>query len=435
MKRSFNLFAAMIFCGTLMAQGVDFQDLSYDEVVAKAKKENKFIFVDVYADWCKPCQRMDEEVFPDSTLGAFMNTNFVSYKADGSMGIGKLLARKHGVDSYPHYLFIDIRGNLIYKAKGYMSAEQLMDEARLASDPGLYNKYEVLERKYNAGNRDEDLLAEFLELGYMKYKMVDPVLFDEYYKQLDLMDKQQEKVLQRVALYVPYADTRAYDLAKDYYLRIKEDTSKTATTDIRENLQKAVENALVKNCEARQAANLDDILIKKEELLFEIHPTDTLGNIKEVEKSRIEFYLCARDSQSYRESTVNYVEAFLWDDERFHMDTTQEKSIQQVTVDIEDAATLSSFADHYLEFFTEKDILFDAEEWVRQAIRWDDRIEYHAILARVVNALGDKSEAVGIAARALERARKEKSDYAEEMESILMSLVSVKSEGGLQPKE
>ena len=82
--------------------------------------------------------------------------------------------------------------------------------------------------------------------------------------------------------------------------------------------------------------------------------------------------------------------------------------------------------------FTEKEPLFDAEEWIRQAIRWDDKIEYHAILARLTNALGDKAEAVSIAARALERARREKSDYAKEMESILMSLVAVKSGNGVK---
>lgn len=423
MIRLITTTLSLLVCTAITAQGVQFVDMAYDDVVSKAKKENKFIFVDVYADWCKPCKKMDEEVFPDSTLGAYMSANFVSYKVDGNSSVGKLLRRKYGVDSYPHFLFIDYRGNLVFKSRGYKSAENLIKDAQVAINPGIYNKYELYQRKYNAGGRDKEMLGEYLELDYLRYKEVNPIIFEEYFKQLDLMDKQDEKVVQRVAKYVPYADGRAYDLAKDYYLRMKDDTSQADIQQIRDNLALAIDRTIARDCENKNGNHLNDLLIKKEELLFESNPQDTLDNIKEVELTRLNFFVCTANKEEYREGSVSFVEAFLWDNERFKLDTTVDKSIQQIGVDIEDAAMLGEFADQYLTFYKEKEALHDAEEWIKQAIKWDDKLEYHGTLALLTNALGDKSEAVNIARRALERARKTKDDYALEIQNVLMTIV------------
>ncbi len=54
--------------------------VSWQEVKARAKTENKFIFVDCYASWCIPCQKMDREVYPDKTVGNFINSRFISIK-------------------------------------------------------------------------------------------------------------------------------------------------------------------------------------------------------------------------------------------------------------------------------------------------------------------------------------------------------------------
>ena len=43
--------------------------LSWEQVLTKAKTENKFIFVDCYATWCGPCKVMDKDVYPNDTVG------------------------------------------------------------------------------------------------------------------------------------------------------------------------------------------------------------------------------------------------------------------------------------------------------------------------------------------------------------------------------
>src|SRR5690242_11809402 len=53
---------------------------SWQQVKEKAKKENKYIFVDCYATWCKPCKKMDKEVYIVDSVGAYLNERFISVK-------------------------------------------------------------------------------------------------------------------------------------------------------------------------------------------------------------------------------------------------------------------------------------------------------------------------------------------------------------------
>ncbi len=88
----FCLFAAFII--EVGATGIEFQTLSLNDALAKAKKENKHVFIDVYATWCGPCKYLAKEIFPDSDLGEFMNEHFVSIQLDGEKGDGVMLMKK-----------------------------------------------------------------------------------------------------------------------------------------------------------------------------------------------------------------------------------------------------------------------------------------------------------------------------------------------------
>ena len=41
-------------------KGVQFLEISYEQALAKAKAENKRIFIDCYASWCAPCKENAE---------------------------------------------------------------------------------------------------------------------------------------------------------------------------------------------------------------------------------------------------------------------------------------------------------------------------------------------------------------------------------------
>ncbi len=78
------LFTLSLFSlGTSFAQdeGIHFEHgLSWKEVKEKAKRENKFIFMDCYTTWCGPCKLMSKNIFSQKVAGDFFNDKFVNVK-------------------------------------------------------------------------------------------------------------------------------------------------------------------------------------------------------------------------------------------------------------------------------------------------------------------------------------------------------------------
>src|SRR5690349_5093161 len=55
-------------------------NLNWQQVLKKAKKEKKYIFVDCFTTWCGPCKKMDKEVYANDSVGDLLNAKFISVK-------------------------------------------------------------------------------------------------------------------------------------------------------------------------------------------------------------------------------------------------------------------------------------------------------------------------------------------------------------------
>ena len=50
------------FTQSEVGEGIKFENGTWAEILAKAKKENKYVFLDAFTTWCGPCKWMDKEV-------------------------------------------------------------------------------------------------------------------------------------------------------------------------------------------------------------------------------------------------------------------------------------------------------------------------------------------------------------------------------------
>lgn len=107
-------------------QGIRFETGGLQEALAKARKENKAVFVDCYTSWCGPCKMMSSKVFPDKQAGDFFNPRFISLKIDMEKDEGKELAQKWGIRAFPTYLILDPQGEIVYTSMGYIAVEELI---------------------------------------------------------------------------------------------------------------------------------------------------------------------------------------------------------------------------------------------------------------------------------------------------------------------
>jgi len=100
-------------------EGIQFFRGNWEAAKALAAKENKIIFLDIYASWCGPCKALKRNTFSDSEVGTFYNKHFINVALDGEAGEGSDLAQKYRIKGYPTLLFMDSNGQLIKKAAGY----------------------------------------------------------------------------------------------------------------------------------------------------------------------------------------------------------------------------------------------------------------------------------------------------------------------------
>jgi thioredoxin-related protein len=155
------------------ATGIKFvEDLSWQQVLAKAQTEGRPIFLDCFATWCAPCKAMEKRVFSDEAVGAEFNRQFIcvrvqmdATKQDGDLARqwrpdAKLLSEKYHIRSFPSFLFFAPSGQELHKAVGYKSVEQFLALGKEALEPRF--QYYVQLARYSA-NKDYTNAANLAE--------------------------------------------------------------------------------------------------------------------------------------------------------------------------------------------------------------------------------------------------------------------------------
>ena len=160
MKKMFFLIQMICYYLLAVGQGVDFQNLTYNEALAKAKINEKMVLVDCYTSWCGPCKQMVAKEFPRKEMGDYINPKFVSIKIDMEKGEGIELRKRFDVNSYPTFLFLSSEGEILYRMVGYREANQFISELKKGISGG--GRLEILTRRYKQGERTADFMNEYL---------------------------------------------------------------------------------------------------------------------------------------------------------------------------------------------------------------------------------------------------------------------------------
>ena len=114
MKKWMTAALLVLFAATAFAQknqGTVFEKGTLKELLALADEQDKYLFVDVYATWCGPCQIMAKQIFPQQKVGEFFNKTFVNAKFDAEKGEGVDVAKRYSVKAYPTFLILDSDGS------------------------------------------------------------------------------------------------------------------------------------------------------------------------------------------------------------------------------------------------------------------------------------------------------------------------------------
>lgn len=151
------------------AQGIEFmpEGSLLKDAVAKAKKENKLVFLDCYTSWCGPCRKMAATVFTQPEVGNFMNKSYVSIKIDMEKGEGPALAKKYEVGAFPTFLIFNGDGNEVGRFMGGSEAPEFMQRVK---DNSIDNGSADMDKRFDNGDRDEQFLLDYIATLGNAYK-------------------------------------------------------------------------------------------------------------------------------------------------------------------------------------------------------------------------------------------------------------------------
>ncbi|KPH15196.1 thioredoxin family protein [Chryseobacterium sp. ERMR1:04] len=187
------IFSSLFIGALAMAQGIKFEDSNFTAILAKAKKENKLVFVDAYASWCGPCKLMVKNIFPLQSVGDYYNAHFVNAKIDMEKGEGVGLAKKYNVKVFPTYLFIDGNGEEVHRTIGYVEEKDFIQFAKDAGDPT--KRLVALKQQFENGEKDPEFLKNLAGLTlYTDAEFTGKVL-DRYFKSKPSLDQEDVEML------------------------------------------------------------------------------------------------------------------------------------------------------------------------------------------------------------------------------------------------
>lgn len=142
---------------------IEFDHGTMAEALAKAKKENKPVFVDVWATWCGPCKRMAATAFMEPVVAEMYNAHFVNLKIDGEKGEGPEIMRKFGITAFPTLLYINPDGTLFKKVVGMMDKEALLAKGNEILHPETSPVY-MARKQYVASDRGPEALRNYVSV-------------------------------------------------------------------------------------------------------------------------------------------------------------------------------------------------------------------------------------------------------------------------------
>lgn len=101
-----------------------------NKALKAAKKADKLLILDFYADWCPPCQKMEKTTYVDNRVVTYLK-NYIPVKIDidQQQEIANRYdgnAKANGGSGIPATIILDPNGNQLAKAHGDLTSDELL---------------------------------------------------------------------------------------------------------------------------------------------------------------------------------------------------------------------------------------------------------------------------------------------------------------------
>lgn len=114
----------------------------FKAALQEAEERRIPLLLHFYADWCMPCQRMEREVFTNSSVKEYLSNNVVAMKVNSDQR--QDLVNRYGVQTLPSDVIIDpLNGRVITLNAGYQDRTAYV--ANVSSADAKFKKFHAAE--------------------------------------------------------------------------------------------------------------------------------------------------------------------------------------------------------------------------------------------------------------------------------------------------
>lgn len=96
---------------------------SLPAALEQAEATGRPVMIDFYADWCPPCNMLDEQTYADARV-VNAATNWISVKID--IDANQPVAREYQVSSIPTIVFLSPEGKELSRFSGFVPAQAML---------------------------------------------------------------------------------------------------------------------------------------------------------------------------------------------------------------------------------------------------------------------------------------------------------------------
>lgn len=419
MKKVLKVIFFSLSLSSVNAQEINFEKGSWQQTLAKAKAQNKPIFIDFFTTWCGPCKLLEQKVYSKPEVIQKMNTNFINFKIDAEKGEGPDLARKFEVSAYPFLVWADKNQNVLLTDAGYMPVNEFMKSVDNALNQYREGRLEDYETQYRAGKREPNFLADFINKRHAMV-MDNRELVEQYLLAVPVTEYTSERTIKIIAQNTFTLSGKAIELLQNQSAFKKYGISTLET--VAATMMEYFRNAL-------RTKNLD-LLERLASLNLKLNPVEA-G--RQNERYRMEFYKSTNNTPKYLETAQTLADKYLMNVSQEELDkqnlahfqefiipyrTGKEDSVKvgKVRFDamkklhsryasINFASDLDGLAEEFYKNVSDKAILQKAIAWSKKAIAIDETPDYWHTYAHLLYKMGIKSEAITAEEKALSLAK------------------------------
>lgn len=128
LTRRWIALSVLFYAFQSYATEINFRNIPVEEALREAQTSQKFVFVDLYAEWCRPCKWMEKEVFSADTVAEFFNEHFIAVRIDAENEQLDYVSLMK-IESYPTMLFYEPKGRQVLRVEHALGVNEMMELA------------------------------------------------------------------------------------------------------------------------------------------------------------------------------------------------------------------------------------------------------------------------------------------------------------------